>query len=46
MNFLVCNRKLLKKYHEIWDKINNLLKKRFDSEPAYGNKYIKAKIKL
>ena len=28
----------------MWDKVNNLFKKEFDSEPVYHDKYIKAKI--
>ena len=32
--------------NEIWDKINNLLKKGFDIEPVYNDKYIKTKIKI
>ena len=45
VNLLVHNKKLLKKYNEIWDKISNLLKQGFDSEPVYNDKYIKTKIK-
>ena len=30
----------------MWDKVNNLFKKEFDSEPVYNDKYIKAKIDL
>ena len=36
---------LLKKYNKIWEKVKNSIKKEFDSEPAYNEKYIKAKIK-
>ena len=32
--------------NEIWDKINNLLKKGFDIEPVYNDKYIKTKINI
>ena len=32
--------------YEIWNKISNLLKKGFDSEPMYNNKYIKTKRKI
>ena len=45
MSFKVNNNKLLKKYTEIWEKISNLIGKKFDSEPVYGDKYIKTKIK-
>ena len=46
MNLLVHDKKLLKKYNEIWNKISNLFKKGFDSEPVYNAKYIKTKIKI
>ena len=36
---------LLKKYNEIWGKVKNSLKKKFDSEPVYNEIYLKAKIK-
>ena len=45
MNYLVHIKELLKRYNAIWDKISNLLKKEFDSEPVYDDKYIKTKIK-
>ena len=34
MIFLVHDEELLKKTNEIWDKISNLLQKRFDTEPV------------
>ena len=45
MSFKVSNNRLLKKYTEIWEKISGLIGKTFDSEPIYGDKYIKTKIK-
>ena len=47
MYFKVSDKKLLKKYKKIWEKVGNLLNIEFDSEPVYGDvdKYIKAKIK-
>ena len=33
------------RYNEIWKKVENSLKKEFDSEPVYNEKYLKAKIK-
>ena len=36
---------LLEKYNEIWEKVKNSLKKDFDSEPVYNEKYLKANIK-
>ena len=46
MSFKVSDNKLLKKYDKIWEKISNLMKIEFDSEPVYGDgdKYIKTKI--
>ena len=46
MKLLVYHKELLKIYDEIWDKISNLLKKGFDGEPVYNDKYIKTKIKI
>ena len=38
----------LKKYDQIWKKVEKLLKIEFDSKPVYGDddKYIKTKIKI
>ena len=44
MNFLVHDKELLQKYNEIWDKVKNLFKKEFNSEPVYNYEYIKTKI--
>ena len=49
MNILVHDsfslvHEILKKYNEIWNKINSLFKKEFDSKPVYSDKYIKTKI--
>ena len=46
VNLLVHDKKLLKRYNEILDKISNLLQKGFDNEPVYNDKYIKIKIKI
>ena len=48
MSFKVSDNKLLKKYTKIWEKVSNLMNKKLDSEPVYGDndKYIKTKIKL
>ena len=35
----------LEKYNEIWEKVKNGIKKEFDCEPVYNEKYLKAKIK-
>ena len=39
---------MLKKYSEIWKRVEKLLKIEFDSKPVYGDddKYIKTKIKI
>ena len=44
MNLLVNDKEMLEKYNKIWDKIKNLFEKKFDTEPVYNDKYIKAKI--
>ena len=45
MSFLIKDDELLEKYHEIWGKNKNIIKKEFNSEPVYNEKYLKAKIK-
>ena len=45
INLLVHDEKLLKRYNETWDKISNLLKNGFASEPVFGSKYIKTENK-
>ena len=45
MSFLIKNDELLKKYNKIWDKVSNFMKKGFDSEPVYKDKYLKTKMK-
>ena len=37
MSFKINDNKLLKKYTQIWRKVNNLLNIKFDSEPVYGD---------
>ena len=39
---------MLKKYNQIWKRVEKLLKIEFNSKPVYGddNKYIKTKIKI
>ena len=34
MSFLIKNDELLEK-HKIWEKVKNIIKKEFDSEPVY-----------
>ena len=38
-------KEFLKKYTKVWEKTKDLIGKKFDSEPAYGDDYIKTKIK-
>ena len=47
MYFEISNKELLKKYNQIWKKVEKLLKIEFDSKPIYDDddKYIKTKIK-
>ena len=45
MSFLIKDDKLLETYNEIWEKLKNVIKKEFDCEPVYNEKYLKAKIK-
>ena len=45
MSFLADDKEFLKEYNKVWEKIRDLIAKKFDSEPVYGDKYIKAKIK-
>ena len=46
MNLLVHNKKILKKYNEIWSKIKSLFKKGFNGKLVYNEKYIKTKKSL
>ena len=51
VNLLVNDKKIFKKYsirirNEIRNKIKSLIKKEFNSEPVYDDKYIKTKIKI
>ena len=45
ISFFKRDDELLEKCNEIWEKVKNTLKKEFDSEPVYNEKYLKAKIK-
>ena len=48
MHFKVSNKQLLKKYNQIWKRVEKLLKIEFDSKFVIGDndKYIKTKIKI
>ena len=48
MFFKVTDKQLLKKYNQIWKRVEKLLKIEYDSKPVYGysDKYIKTKVKI
>ena len=46
MNHSVKDKKMLKKYLKISNKIKSLIKKELNSEPVYNDKYTKTKIKI
>ena len=48
ISFKINDKQLLKKYNQIWKKVEKLLKAEFDSKRVYGDddKYIKTKIKI
>ena len=48
ISFKINNKQLLKKYNQIWKRVEKLLKIEFDSKPVYGDddKYIKTKITM
>ena len=45
MSFFITDAELLEKCNEIWKIVENGIRKEFDSEPVYNEKYVKAKIK-
>ena len=45
MYFLTDNNEFLERYTKIWEKISDLIDKKFDSDPVYNNKYINTKIR-
>ena len=48
VSFMANDKRLLKNYNKIWEKVEKLLKIDFESKPVYGDdgKYIKTKIKI
>ena len=47
-SLMIKDKQLFKNYNKIWEKIESLMRKKFDSKLFYGNddnKYIKTKIK-
>ena len=45
VSFYIKDEQLIEKYNEVWEKVKNSLKKEFDIEPVYNEKYLKSKIK-
>ena len=45
MSFRTDNNEFLERYTKIWEKISDLVDKKFDSDPVYNNKYISTKIR-
>ena len=45
MSFSTDNNEFLERYTKIWEKISDLIDKKFDSDPVYNNKYINTKIR-
>ena len=46
IHFLIKDDELLKKYNDIWNKVSNSMKKRFDSEPVYDKKNSESQNKI
>ena len=46
MSLLIKDKELLEKYNEIWEKVSSSIKKEFESNPLYNEKYLKTKIKV
>lgn len=46
MYFMIKDHELLEKYSKIQDKVCNIIKKEFDNEPVYNDKYPKIKLKF
>ena len=45
MSFFTNNNEFLERYTAMWEKISDLVNKKFDSDPIYNNKYINTKIR-
>ena len=45
MSFLTDNYGFLKRYATVWEKISDLINKKFDSDLVHNNKYINTKIR-
>ena len=44
-SFFTDNNEFLERYTKIWEKISDLIDKKFDSDSVYNNKYINTKIR-
>ena len=44
-DFFTNNNEFLERYTAIWEKINDLVNEKFDSNPIYNSKYINTKIR-
>ena len=44
MSFLIKDDVFSEKHDKIWKKVSNSVKKEFDSEPVYKEKYLKTKV--
>ena len=45
MSFFTDNNEFLERYTKIWEKMGDLIDKKFASDPVYNNKYINTKIR-
>ena len=45
MSFFTNNNEFLERYTAVWEKISDLVDKKFHSDPIYNNKYINTKIR-
>ena len=41
MSSLMKDAELLEKYNKIWNKVSNSIRRGFDNEPVYNEKYLK-----
>ena len=45
MTFLMKVKEFLQKYNKIWEKVSNIIKKKFNSKLIYNKKYLKSEKK-
>ena len=45
MSFSIEDEKLLKAYNKVWNRISDIMQKRFNSKPVYNEKYSKSERK-